>query len=67
MTPIVPAGYRGAALSDSCERRRSVAQVVGMSLKDCERPIELLDDDYAGNFMGQRHFSQGKGKISLLE
>jgi hypothetical protein len=61
---------RGAGQGTSPEytpqNRNSVSQMVRMSFKDGERPIQLLQYHDSGEFMRQRHFSQAYHVVGLL-
>lgn len=39
--------------------------MVGMMLKNSESSVELLDQNHAGEFVGQCHLSEGQGKSSV--
>lgn len=47
-------------LSTSPQLPGSVAEMVRMSFQDGERPIQLLEQYHARQFMGDGHFAKGK-------
>src|SRR5512147_1512827 len=41
-----------------------VARVVRVALEDCKSPVELLEQDDAGEFVGQGHLAEGEHQVS---